>query len=119
MVDNLPDPGGRRLAMAALALALLVPAPAAAAETTATLTVRARVVDDCHIRLPDLVPPHARGRLPDHVEDLIVHRCRRPVHPRIEAEWLPGPARDRHHRATSIIRQHDHGRARVLITISY
>lgn len=118
MLDNLLDAGGRRLFMAGLALALLLPAPAAA-DATATLTVSARVVADCNVRLPDLVPPQARSRLPDHVEDLIVHRCRRPVHPHIEAEWLPGPARGRGHRAASIVRQHDHGRARVLITISY
>lgn len=118
MVTSQLYASGRRLTMAGLIAALLLPT-AAAADATATLTVRVRVVDDCQIRLPDLVPPHVRDRLPDHVKDLVVHRCRRPVHPHIKAERIPGPGLGRHHRASSVVRHRDHGRGRVLITISY
>lgn len=118
MVTPSPRAWRRLLVLAGLLATLLVPTAAAAAEATATMTVRARVVDDCRIRLPDPVPPHARTRLPDHVNDLVEHRCRRPVHPRITAGPLPRRVIERH-RPSGVATQRHPGRGHVLITLTY
>jgi hypothetical protein len=109
------SPGGRRLALACLLTALLAAAPAAAG--TATLTVRARVVDGCQTRLPDLVPPQARRYLPEHVRDLVVHHCRREVHPRVSARWSAWPPA--RHRPTAVHWHRPAGQRGFLVTISY
>jgi hypothetical protein len=108
--------GGRRPAFACLLAALLAAAPAPA-PAAATLTVRARVVDGCRTRLPDLVPPHLRRYLPSHVRDLVVHDCRRPVHPHIAARWSAWPPARQER--TSVHRHCQHGHGGILVTISY
>jgi hypothetical protein len=106
---------GCGLAAAGLIAALLAPAPAHAGGTTATLTVRAEVVEGCQTRLPDLVAPQARRHLPEHVRDLVVHDCRRPVEPQIDARWSAWPPS--RHQQVSIGRPA--GRGGILVTISY
>jgi hypothetical protein len=115
MPSHLP-PGSRGLAVACLVTALLAAAPAPA-PAAATLTVRARVVDDCEIRLPDLVPPHPRRSLPRQVRDMVVHHCRRPVQPQITARWSAWPPA--RHERTSAHRQRQGGHGGILVTISY
>jgi hypothetical protein len=104
---------GCGLAAVGLVAAVLAPAPAHAAGATATLTVRARVIEGCETRLPDLVPPQARRPLPEHVRDLVVHDCRRPVEPQIDARWSAWPPA--RHGRTSVHRD----RRGILVTISY
>lgn len=118
MLTPSPRAWRRLLVLAGLLATLLVPTAAAAADATATMTVRARVVDSCRIRLPDPVPPHVRDRVPDHVPDLIEHRCRRPVHPRITAGPLPRRLIERH-RPRDVAAQRHPGRNHVLITLTY
>jgi hypothetical protein len=114
MISHLRS-AGCGLAAAGLIAASLVPAPAHAASTTATLTVRAQVIEGCETRLPDLLPPQARRHLPEQVRDLVVHDCRRPVEPQIDARWSAWPPS--RHRQVSIGRQP--GRGGILVTISY
>lgn len=118
MVTPSPRAWRRLLVLAGVLATLLVPTAAAAAGATATMTVRARVVEDCRIRLPDPAPPHAGARLPDHVGELVEHRCRRPVHPRITAGPLP-PRLIERHRPSDVAWQRHHGRGHVLITLTY
>jgi hypothetical protein len=111
MISHLQT-AGCGFATAGLVAALLAAAPAAA--DTATLTVRARVVEGCQTRLPDLVPPQARSLLPGDLRDLVAHACRPEVRPQVTARrWSAWPP-DRHGR-TSVLRD----RRGILVTISY
>lgn len=109
--------GGCGLAMAGLFAVLLAPAPVHAGSTTATLTVRAQVVEGCQTRLPDLMPPQARRHLPEHVRDLVVHDCRRPVQPQITARWSAWPT-IRHKAVSTRWGRHAAGSG-IMVTISY
>lgn len=112
MIIFAPRVRGRLFVLSALLAAVLVPAPAAAGDATATLTVRAQVVENCRIRLPEPVPWHVRSRLPDPIDDLVDHRCQRPVQPRITAGR-------RDVRPSAVTLDRHPARSTVLITLTY